>query len=278
MYYIRILPIFMLLLLIGCTQLPKQKYAQFEVPTSYKYENDEISLGLENLLQCPLRIWIYSSDKDLQDRLNQTNPVELSKQSDTVLVFPNMPNFKGKITLNTHLGSPSKKIDTIKMELPFPKGKTYKVVQGNNSSFTHNTEWSRYAIDFNLKTNDTICAATSGYVVGVIEGYEQGGQGAEWKPFANFITIYEPNSGIFTQYVHLVKNGALVKVGDSIERGQPIALSGNTGQTAGEHLHFNALIPVESKDGKDEGLKSFPIEFVEGYKGWDLKRGDRVKK
>ena len=66
-----------------------------------------------------------------------------------------------------------------------------------------------------------------------------------------------------------------MKIGDSIKRGQPIALSGKTGQTDIEHLHFNCLIPVN--DNVD-GMKSIPIEFIEGYKSVDLKKNDIVKK
>jgi murein DD-endopeptidase MepM/ murein hydrolase activator NlpD len=129
-------------------------------------------------------------------------------------------------------------------------------------------------LDFDLKTNDTICSATDGFVVGVVSKYKYGGKGEEWKPFANFSTIYEPSSGVFTQYNHLVENGSLVKVGDKIVRGQKIALSGNTGLSTEEHLHFSCLIPVNSEDG----LKSIPIEFVGGIKGINLKKGDELKK
>ena len=110
--------------------------------------------------------------------------------------------------------------------------------------------------------------------VGVIDKYKFGGEGDKWRPFGNFITIYEPDSGIFTQYVHLIKNGSLVKVGEKIDSGQPIALSGKTGQTDIEHLHFNCLIPINNNDG----LKSIPFEFVEGYKSESLKKSDIVKK
>jgi murein DD-endopeptidase MepM/ murein hydrolase activator NlpD len=161
----------------------------------------------------------------------------------------------------------------VKLELPFPKNKEYQVLQGNGTNFTHNTDWSRYALDFNLKTNDTICSATDGYVVGIVDKYRFSGPGLEWKPYANFITIYDPNSGVFCQYSHLVQNGSLVKIGDEIKRGQPIALSGNTGQSTVEHLHFSCLIPVNNEDG----LKSIPIEFVGGIKGVDLKKGDVLK-
>jgi hypothetical protein len=41
-------------------------------------------------------------------------------------------------------------------------------------------------------------------------------------------------------YSHLTEHGALVKIGDRVEAGQPIGLSGNSGNTGGlPHLHFH---------------------------------------
>lgn len=77
---------------------------------------------------------------------------------------------------------------------------------------------------------------------------------------------------VYTQYVHLVHEGSFVEVGDSVQSNQVIGLSGKTGRTDIEHLHFNVLIP--NKDG----MESTEIEFLEGYLGVNLKRGDSVKK
>jgi hypothetical protein len=262
--------------LIGCqsSKLPSKVYSQYDYHKSYSLENNEIKIELGNPLNSPLRIWIQNADKDLQSRFDQINPIELNALTDTIIVIPDINQLDSKITFASRLGSTSKEIKKIKLELPFIKEKKYKVIQGNNTNYTHNTDWSRYAVDFNLKLNDTICSATSGFVIGVIDKYKFGGKGEEWKPYGNFITIYEPNSGIYTQYVHITENGSLVKVGQKIKSGQPIALSGKTGQTDIEHLHFNCLVPANNSDG----LKSIPFEFIEGYKSEDLKKNDIIVK
>jgi murein DD-endopeptidase MepM/ murein hydrolase activator NlpD len=172
------------------------------------------------------------------------------------------------------MGDLDRKIDYNKIDLPFCKGKSYKIVQGYNGQYSHHTDYSRYAIDFGLQTNDTICAADDGFVVGVIKGYTIGGNDKRLEEFANYITLYHPHSGLYTQYAHLKYNGSLVKVGDIVKQGQAIGLAGMTGFTSIAHLHFNVLIPCPPKDG----FKSTPIEFIEHYSGNSLRINDIVKK
>ena len=44
--------------------------------------------------------------------------------------------------------------------------------------------------------------------------------------------------GTFSEYSHLKKQGALVKVGDAIQKNQLIGYSGNVGWSTGAHLHL----------------------------------------
>jgi hypothetical protein len=267
----------MISLLLGCKSvvvLPRVKYNQYEYGRSFSYNKDTLKIKLDNPLHCPLRIWFFSSDEHSQKEFDKTSPITLNSMTDTVLTFVNIQKTVKQIRFSSKLGDISKRIDSIKLDLPFHKNEKITILQENNTNFTHNTEWSKYALDFDLKTNDTICSATDGFVVGVIDKYKYSGKGAEWKPYGNFLTIYEPNAGVFIQYVHLVKNGSLVKIGDKVNRGQKIALSGNTGQSTEEHLHFSSLVPVNTQ----EGLKSIPIQFVGGIKAIKLKKGDVLKK
>ena len=262
--------------LAGCqsNKLPDKKYGQYSYTRSAEFADGELKITLENPLMCPLRVWVQSADDPLQQILKPSNPIVLSPEMDTVIVIADITQPEGKIYFNSRLGSVDKEIRKTALDLPFPKGRKYRVIQGNNSNYTHNTDWSRYAVDFSLQVNDTICAAPDGYVVGVIDQYQYGGKGNKWKPYGNFVTIYEPSSGLFTQYVHLVQNGSFLSVGDSVKRGQPIGLSGMTGQTDIAHLHFNCLVPTTSS----AGLKSTPFEFTGGYKSQSLKKGDVLRK
>jgi murein DD-endopeptidase MepM/ murein hydrolase activator NlpD len=253
--------------------LPKEKFYQFDYSANYSYANDTLKLTIKNPLLCPLRISISSPDKFLRDIVSEFGTVTLNTKSDTIIEYYLKGQKITEIKFNSVFGDLLKEIVKEKFSLPFPKNRLYKIVQGVNGSHSHNTDFSRYAIDFSLKINDTVCSAADGYVVGVISGYSLGGTTEDWIDYANYITIYHPQCGLFTQYVHLAKNGAFVKVGDTVKKGQPIGLSGMTGYTTVPHLHFNVLKPNEK-----DGLVSTDIEFDEGYKETDLKENSTVKK
>ena len=58
----------------------------------------------------------------------------------------------------------------------------------------------------------------------------------ENHPYAGRFIVIEHGQGYSTRYLHLHRQ--LVSVGDTVERGDRIALSGNTGRSTGPHLHY----------------------------------------
>jgi murein DD-endopeptidase MepM/ murein hydrolase activator NlpD len=118
--------------------------------------------------------------------------------------------------------------------LPFEEGKAYWMIQGYFSAFTHK---ERAALDFKMKRGTTICAVREGVVVRVKEDGDRGGWNRKYRQYGNNIVIQHPD-GTRSGYWHLQKDGALVNVGDTVQKGQPIALSGKTGYAALPHLHF----------------------------------------
>jgi murein DD-endopeptidase MepM/ murein hydrolase activator NlpD len=59
--------------------------------------------------------------------------------------------------------------------------------------------------------------------------------------YGNVVDVKHGN-GFVTRYGHNKKN--LVKVGDTVKKGQPIALLGSSGRSTGPHVHFEV-----QKDG-----------------------------
>ncbi|MEU1865832.1 M23 family metallopeptidase [Streptomyces gardneri] len=84
--------------------------------------------------------------------------------------------------------------------------------------------------DFAVPTGTPVKAAGAGTVVKA--GPNGGGDG---PAYGNAIVVKHAN-GKYSQYAHLSK--IKVNVGQKVAAGQQIALSGNTGNSSGPHLHF----------------------------------------
>lgn len=118
--------------------------------------------------------------------------------------------------------------------LPFEAGKAHFLVQGYFGKFSHK---ERAALDFKMKKGTKVLAARDGVVVRVKEDGDKGGWNRKYRQYGNNIVIQHAD-GTRAGYWHLQKDGALVNAGDSVKKGQWIALSGNTGYTSMPHLHF----------------------------------------
>ncbi|MGZ5218484.1 MAG: M23 family metallopeptidase [Chitinophagaceae bacterium] len=118
--------------------------------------------------------------------------------------------------------------------LPYEEGKSYYMVQGYFSSFTHK---ERAALDFKMKRGSKICAARDGVVIRAKEDGDRGGLKRRYRPYGNYVIIQHSDSSR-AGYWHLKKEGVLVNVGDTVKKGQVIALSGKTGYSFMPHLHF----------------------------------------
>lgn len=256
---------FYLLVLVGCTssnKIPSEVYRQFEIPISLNRSKDyaSIEVTVKNVLACPIRI-IY----------NENTVATLVSQRDTIFNVPSAKEMD--MNFKIVLGDPNQPTKMTQLSFPFSESKSYKIIQGYNGTFSHNAPYSKYALDFDLKNEDIICSVDDGYVVGLINDYKKSGSTIEWKHKGNYLTIYHPETGLYSQYVHFKYKGALVKLGDKVKGGQPIAISGMTGYTTVEHLHLNVLIPDSAGD-----LVSTPVVFKNGIAGESLKIGDIVKK
>jgi len=120
--------------------------------------------------------------------------------------------------------------------LPFENGKSHFLVQGYFGKFSHK---ERAALDFKMKKGTKILAARDGVVTRVKEDGDKGGWSPKYRQYGNNIIIQHADNSR-SGYWHIQKDGALVNVGDTVKKGQVIALSGNTGYTAFPHLHFIA--------------------------------------
>jgi murein DD-endopeptidase MepM/ murein hydrolase activator NlpD len=138
--------------------------------------------------------------------------------------------------------------------LPYASGKSYRVLQGYGSRFSH-TGLEAYAVDFDMPEGTPVHAARGGVVARVEESHSVGCWEDGCGRHANFIVILH-SDGTTGEYYHLQEDGALVDVGDRVVRGQKIGLSGNTGHTTMPHLHFAVYRATEWGN-----TQSIPVRF-----------------
>ena len=97
-------------------------------------------------------------------------------------------------------------------------------------------------LDFPADVGTVIHAAAGGLVLSTDRHADYG----------NMVEIDHGN-GLSTRYAHT--SIALVKVGDLVKRGQPVAQVGTTGRSTGPHLHFEVLV---------DGVPQNPARFLAG--------------
>ena len=100
-------------------------------------------------------------------------------------------------------------------------------------------------VDFAGRPGSEIVAVASGVVVAA--GRRPG--------YGNFVKIHH-GAGLSTLYAHNRKN--LVAAGQTVKKGDAVALMGATGRATGSHAHFEV---------QKEGKSIDPIEFIRGGAG-----------
>jgi murein DD-endopeptidase MepM/ murein hydrolase activator NlpD len=84
-------------------------------------------------------------------------------------------------------------------------------------------------VDIGIPVGTSVYAAAGG-VISLVRG------GDAWNGgYGNYIVVKHPN-GVQTLYAHL--SSISVNKGETVEKGEVIGRSGNTGRSTGPHLHF----------------------------------------
>lgn len=164
-------------------------------------------------------------------------------------------------------GDPTAQPDGSVYRLPVAANSLYHISQGFNGHFSHNREPNRYAIDIELPVGTEILAAREGVVMTVIDDYVMDGTDDYFADKANMILVLHED-GTIGVYAHLLHGGARVSVGDRVETGQLLGLSGSTGFSTGPHLHFVVW--------RNAGMQyqSVPIQFVDhNNRPWQPRQG-----
>jgi murein DD-endopeptidase MepM/ murein hydrolase activator NlpD len=111
---------------------------------------------------------------------------------------------------------------------------------GRQDPFDGHEAWHR-GVDFAGSAGEQVMAVAAGVVV----------RAEPASGYGNLVEINHGN-GYVTRYGH--NQRVLVAVGDTVVRGQPIALMGSTGRSTGPHVHFEVL---------RNGQQINPLSFVD---------------
>lgn len=145
-----------------------------------------------------------------------------------------------------------------------------------------------YAVTFSVSEGDTIYAARSGIVSNVTQNISTSGDNLSFAREVNKMSIQHGDC-TYAVYKIFKEDSALVKEGDKVLAGQPLALAGGREFSSGEHLRFYVYKynpGNRKKDGKtvrSGQLESkyyyttFPVDFLVNGERTKLQPGQEYK-
>lgn len=144
--------------------------------------------------------------------------------------------------------------DGYEYRLPYRDNESHPVIQGYGAKLSHRGA-EQFTVDFGMALGTPVHAARDGVVALVEDSHTAGCWRDDCARLANFIVVLHPD-GTTGEYFHLQQGSARVRLGDRVLRGQPLALSGNTGYTTAPHLHFGVY-----RLGSDGRTQSVAVRF-----------------
>ena len=121
------------------------------------------------------------------------------------------------------------------------------MLQGFHGAFSHRGS-NEYAVDFDCPVATPVLAARPGIVVAANAAAQGSGTTPDFLEYrrTNFVLVLH-DDGTLGEYMHLAPSGVRVSVGQRVERGDELALSGNTGFSSTPHLHFQVMTAGERR-------------------------------
>lgn len=136
--------------------------------------------------------------------------------------------------------------------LPFPVGDSAKLIQGNNGPWGHSGA-AAFAYDFIMPIGRPVTAARAGVVVAVEERFQDRNR----TPGQENFVVVRHDDGTFGRYYHLTADGVLTTLSAKVAAGDTIGRSGDTGASAGPHLHFDV-----TQKCPEWGCQTIAIRFI----------------
>jgi murein DD-endopeptidase MepM/ murein hydrolase activator NlpD len=137
--------------------------------------------------------------------------------------------------------------------LPYPVGEAYTISQSYCARLDSHS--NSLAYDFDMPMGTDIIVARAGVVRSLREDVPDTGDASDAGTHNHVFVQHEDGTVAF--YAHLRQSSVLVQVGDTVDAGQVIAASGNSGDTDDTPLtHFGVFRAWPPSDGND-----LPVNF-----------------
>ena len=222
-------------------------------------EAGRVELRAANLRDLPITFTLRVRTRHLRPDDPEITGTLTPRESRLVLVLhPTAGDRQGRyrIAYDWTVGSRDAVHDDSQVyRLPYAPGRSYRVLQGYGSRFSH-TGLEEFAVDFRMPEGTPVHAAREGIVARTEESHSRGCWEDGCGDYANYIVILHDDLTT-GEYYHLQQDGVLVEPGERVLAGQRIGLSGNTGHTTVPHLHFAVYRAVEW--GRTQ---SVPVRFA----------------
>lgn len=187
------------------------------------------------------------------------------------------PRSKRDSPAGTYEAPPSTVRQQTELHLPFEG--TWIVGQGYNGAETH-IGYAAFALDLvkvdsrgrahvrsGRRTKDwygfgaEVLASAAGVVVRVVDRFPD--NRVMGKALDTNSIIIQHSDAEFSEYVHLQRGSARVRVGDRVETGQPIARCGNSGAQT-PHLHWALLSSIDPILTRSAVFSDFEVRDAQG--------------
>lgn len=222
-------------------------------PTLYTVVGDENDknkhfLMVKNPLFSPVQVGFISPiNQKLIHKVIPARASEIVLQSNQAIA---------KVGYSWRMGDPKISVDNYTYHTPFLTKAGHEITQGFNGRFSHQGEYSRYAVDIAMPVGTNLHAVRAGTVVWVKDDYHMSGRTQYFLDKANVVKVMH-DDGTFALYAHILMDTATVEVGDKVVAGQLLARSGSSGFSTGPHLHFMIFRNVGFK------MVSIPFNFAD---------------
>lgn len=205
-------------------------------------ETGRIFLTVQNILESTIHLYFdrlenaetsqsVPYDFVVEGHCNNRPVLQVTRKADAPWFY--------EFNYNYAYGMPSSlKTEDYVYALPYEASNHFICSQAPGGKFSHaKGSDEEFAVDFAMPAGTKVLASRPGKVIAYRDDSQSGGGSKKFKQRENFVVV-KHNDGTYASYVHLQHRSVFVELGQEVEVGTPLGLSGSTGFATKPHLHF----------------------------------------